>query len=164
MIRALQLYLGPRGLCPDCGEATFVRKASLLGDVKDTPWKVDANLLWSICRGVVKAYRIPKPRDDREYTHVKPAKCLTCSQCQLRVQKLHWLEVAQCALTGPTCKECLRNAIHDVTDERGVREDLAVYVVSASKQSLITARAVLLLGTSHCTPAVSLKDEDVVLF
>ena len=57
----------------------------------------------------------------------------------------------------------MREATYDLSDERGVRDDLPVYSVSASKAVLAKARAILLVSPAKRLDRVTLKDDDAVL-
>jgi hypothetical protein len=76
---------------------------------------------------------------------------------------LHWIEIAEGCVSGPFCKNCLRKATYEVTDERGVRDDLPIYSVSTAKAVLVKARAILLVSPAKQRARVTLKDEDAVL-
>lgn len=157
---ALQLAKGPFGGCPDCGRPTFVRKASLLYADPPGEWTVSSDLLAVLCRGVVQSFRVPKPRPKET---LKPGRHFVCVNCQHRSTGLHWLEVVNGGVSGPFCRECLRQASYEYSDERGVRDDLPVYIVSSSKAVLTKARAILLVSPVKKREGVSLRDEDVVL-
>lgn len=160
MQRALNLAKGSFGLCPDCGRPTFVRRSSLLYDSSESTWVVPHDLLFTLCRGIVKNYRVPKQRKNKPKSK---GRHLTCANCQFRVQALHWIEVVDGCVSGPFCKECLRQVTYEVSDERGVRDDLPVYIVSSAKSVLVKARATLLINPAKQRARVSLKDEEAVL-
>lgn len=157
---ALQLAKGPFGACPDCGRPTFVRKASLLYADPPKEWAISSDLLVALCRGVVSSYRVPKPKPGET---LKPGRRFVCVHCRHRTPALHWLEVVEGGISGPFCKECLRQASYEYSDERGVRHDLPVYIISSSKTVLTKARAILLVSPAKKSGSVSLRDEDVVL-
>lgn len=53
-------------------------------------------------------------------------KRIACKTCRGKPAKLHWIDLGEGAVLGPFCSVCLRDQ----------RDDLPVYVASASKDTL----------------------------
>lgn len=155
----LHLSKGPFGKCPDCGRPTFVRRSSMLY-ADSSEWTASPDLLTALCRDIVRSYHVPVPKPKEK---LKPGRHMTCIYCRHRTSYLYWIEVEEGCVSGPFCRECLREATYELSDERGVRDDLPVYSVSSSKTVLAKARAILLVSPAKRSDRVTLKDDDAVL-
>lgn len=149
---------GPQGICPDCGEATPVRKASLVRDPPSDSWIVPDDILRSIYVGMVRSYRIPK-------TAGKVKKSMTCSnnQCRKRTSKHYWAEIVTGGLVGPFCKGCLLEDLDSRADKRGWRVDVPIYITPCNVLLMKEAQAALASSTP-IKPDLVIRDEDVTLF
>lgn len=156
----IHLSKGPFGACPDCGRPTFVRRSSLLYADSSTKWVIQNDLLKALCRDIVRSYRVPIPKPKEK---LKPGRFMTCVYCRHRTPYLYWIEVEEGCVSGPFCRGCLREASYELSDDRGIRDDLPVYSVSATKTALAKARAILLVNPAKREGKVVLKDEDAVL-
>jgi len=89
----LHLSVGEAGLCPDCGEETPFRRASLLGECEKGPWTIDAFVLRALSASLKK---------------------LVCKTCRGKPAKLHWIDLGEGAVLGPYCSTCLREQRDDL--------------------------------------------------
>lgn len=97
----LAISMGPRGLCPDCGEATPFHSTSLLGDDKLGEWFVDRDLLRSLAISVTDHWSQRKSK-------------IFCRKCRSAPIRLYWIEKVANAVVGPYCSVCLRTQRHDL--------------------------------------------------
>lgn len=166
---ASYVHIGPFGKCCDCGNYTFVRRGSLLGEY-ESDWTADPELVRLICKGIVRNYKKPKLRKsdyDKAVRTRKPppsGKRVVCSRCDVRTVHLHWLEPVEGSLVGPLCKKCLLKISQHYSDERGYSIDYPIYITSANKKTLTMARAALMLGKGHIEDCELPHDDEVVLF
>lgn len=163
-----RLYVGPTGRCPDCDELTEVRIASVLGEPRSTPWEVPSDLLRLIYEGIVKSHKYARVRVKSDADKAKAGKTktkvFTCVRCVHKAQKLHWAEILSGGVVGPFCKKCLHEALNSLSDERGLRDDVPIYVVPGRKSSLHKAKAALLLRPADQGVEPLPTDDEVVLF
>lgn len=166
---AVYIPIGPYGTCPDCGEDTFVEKASLINEVTGS-WVAKDYIVKSISRHLIKAYKtVPLTASDYEAAarNRKPVKKekkrFICPLCKKIASRYFWIEPADGALIGPTCKGCVSRSARIVSDKRGYSVDYPVYTVSANQKILAKARAVLMLGTSTDDICAMPSDDEVVL-
>jgi hypothetical protein len=163
-----RIYTGPCGRCPDCDELTEVRLASVLGEPKTTAWEIHADLLHLIYQGVVRSYghariRAKSDADKRKKLKTKN-KTFKCLRCTYTATPLHWAEVLDGAVIGPFCKKCLRLALNTLSDDRGLKDDVPIYVVPGRKEILTVAKAALLLRPTATDVDPLPSDDEVVLF
>ena len=166
---AYQVYIGSAGICPDCDKPTEVWIASVLQEPRTRPWRVPRDLLRLIYQGVVRSYKHARVRaksdaDKKKIPKKTKTKTFTCVKCSHKAQKLYWAEILEGGVVGPFCKKCLRLALNTLSDERGLKDDIPIYVVPGRKSALMVARSALLLRPPN-TEVVSLpSDDEVVLF
>jgi hypothetical protein len=161
-----RLYLGPCGTCPDCDELTEVQLASVLGEPKQRDWEVPRDLLRLIYQGLVRShtYARTRTRSDADKPTKTKTKVFTCVKCRHKAQKLHWAEILDGGVVGPFCKKCLRLALDTLSDERGLKDDVPIYIVPGRKSSLTIARSALLLRPPDPEVVSLPSDDEVVLF
>ena len=121
--------MGTAGLCPDCYEPTPFHRAALLGECPQTPWTIDADLL-------------------RALSSTVGAK-VQCKACRGKPTRFHWIELGEAVVLGPYCARCLRYQ----------RQDVPVYVASASRTTLLVSAVVREYAPK--LPTVSAPDTDL---
>ena len=164
-----RLYLGPVGKCPDCEEPTEIQLSSVLGDPRRQSWEVPRDLIRLIYQGVVRNYAYARVRvksdADRKKTPARAkTKSLNCARCEHKPRMLHWAEILDGGVVGPFCKNCLRLALDSLSDERGLKDDVPIYVMPSRKSSLTIARSALLLRPPSPDADPLPSDDEVVLF
>jgi hypothetical protein len=125
----LHVSVGTAGLCPDCKEPTPFHRAALLGECPQTSWTIDADLLRALS-GTLSSK-------------------VVCKKCREKPTRFHWVELGEAAVLGPFCSVCLRDQ----------RQDVPVYVASASRTTLLVSAVVREYAPK--LPAVTAPDTDL---
>lgn len=137
-------FEGPSGRCPDCGEKTPIRVASLVSEVKLTDWTLAKDLLREIYNSVVSSKRT----DTKHRRHVDPNtglgeivtseyEVVCCKYCSREAKKLYWVEVGKKSLAGPWCKGCLQTRVrHDLENDDGVMDDCRIFVMDSNRSAV----------------------------
>jgi hypothetical protein len=160
-VSTYKLHFGPLGHCPDCEQATEVRLAGVLGDPQPYPWEVTPLLMNALYKSVAQAHKLPRYREDRR--RVGKAKKMVCAKCGCIAAKFHWAEVVDGGVLGQFCKVCLLTSIYEFYGERGLVDNIPIYVMPANQKTLRKARAALLLYEPP-QEAPGLSDDEIVLF
>ena len=156
-----KLHFGPHGQCPDCGQPTEVQLAGVLEEPQTYPWEVTPHLMNALYKNVAQAHKYPRYRESGG--KVGATKKMVCAKCGCVAQKFHWAEVVDGGVLGQFCKVCLLTAIYEFYGERGLVDNIPIYVMPANQKTLRKARATLLLYRSP-QETRALSDDEIVLF
>jgi hypothetical protein len=133
------LFIGPPGLCPDCGQETLVRLGSVLGPVTTARWIASKDLLDTIHEDARSCIRptgeYVASRGQQKYKLMNKTVCRFCEET---AAKLIWIsmnyEVGAMpdTLAGPFCTSCLKSQRDLFAHADGAAYDLPVYWVRSA--------------------------------
>ena len=146
------LFTGPAGSCPDCGEATLVRLGSFVSKVAAKAWVADGDLVRSIYTQIknnaASGGGYVKVRQDGEiqkkYVIGKIVRCTRTKQCKKKdlAAKYIWVavngEVGKMPqqLAGPFCGVCFPSFKDEFAHGDGMDFDFPVYYVLTTFEAL----------------------------
>jgi hypothetical protein len=148
-----KVYVGPRVTCSDCGELTWIKLGSFLGEVKDVEWPLPMELGERIVdyvkanvRGAVFSRYLrengafQKDAQGNPLCTFKVIKKLLCNCGATEQAYLFWVELAEHVYLGPWCHRCLEAEEKKNFGER--MDNVPVYVVPVQPSIKFFARDV----------------------
>lgn len=152
MTQGPNLFTGPPGLCPDCGQATLVRLGSFVQKPSQLPWKAHQDLVSSIY-SQLKEQAVPgggytrtkiDGKTKKQYKIGKIVRCTRTKNCKKKdfAAKYIWVavdgkvgEMPQ-QLAGPFCGVCWPLFKDEFSHGDGMDFDFPVYYVITSFEAL----------------------------
>jgi hypothetical protein len=152
MSQGPNLFTGPAGSCPDCGEATLVRLGSFVSKPSQAAWVAQADLVSSIY-SQIKALAKPgggyirikvEGKTQKKYKIGKIVRCARTKNCKKKDSAAKYIWVAVNGkvgelpqqLAGPFCGVCWPLFKDEFSHGDGMDFDFPVYYVITSFEAL----------------------------
>ena len=149
------LFTGPAGSCPDCGQATLVRLGSFVAKPKEKNWVASHALIHEIYRqiksvavsggGYVKVKDPKTKKTAKKYTIGKIVRCTHTTKCAEKKAAARYIWVALGSkslgslperLVGPFCGICWPTYKNEFSHTDGMDFSLPVYYVITTFEAL----------------------------